>query len=392
MQPLLRVLRRLFGTERLVQEVQVLRDRITAGEGQRSDETRQLAVEIGNLGPRISAGFAEVALNVSALTNNIQTQSHEQAAWLAGSVSDLVTNLQAQTHQQTTWLAEAIGTRLDRIEAQTLRFRAVYLGRGRVLLRFRHLPLVFLADANDRLIVPHLIQEGEYETEVTAWLLANVRTTDICLDVGANLGYHSCIMAYKASEGRVIAVEPDPDTFGLLVENVNINWLEARVQAEPIALSEIPGQIRLHRLCNRSANTSIGVLSEAEAVAAGMKVGESFVAPCSTLDELMTERGGRLDLIKLDVEGAEALVLRGARRTIEENPTLRILMEWSPEQVARAGGSADALLDEIRAQGLEIHRLRLDGTEEDAVDRSSMLNTRYWNLVLRRPEPLGTDR
>jgi FkbM family methyltransferase len=274
--------------------------------------------------------------------------------------------------------------RLNALNDDAGRFRAVYLGGRRVLVRFRHLPLVLIADADDRLIVPHLIQEGEYETEVTAWLRANIAGDDVCLDVGANIGYHACIMARMAPRGRVLACEPDPDSFALLVQNSNVNWLEAVLQPMNVALSDGTGQLTLHRIAGRSANTSIGVLSSDHLQAANLRPGPSFTAACTTVDEIIRREEIGLDVMKIDVEGAEPKVLRGARRTIAARPSLRILMEWSPEQLARAGDGAETLLSEIDDQNLTVHRLRLDGTEEPPASRETMLASPYWNVVLRR--------
>jgi FkbM family methyltransferase len=195
------------------------------------------------------------------------------------------------------------------------------------------------------------------------------------------------IMARLANAGRVIAVEPDAETFSLLAENTNINWLEAVLQPKHLALSDVTGELQLHRVANRSANTSIGRLTEEEEAAAGVRRGGSFITPCTTVDALASSEGFIPDIMKVDVEGAELLVLRGARRTIAASPNLRILMEWSPAQLSRAGLGADSLLDAIDEQGLVVHRLRLDGTEEAPASRDTMLASQYWNVVLRHGNP-----
>jgi FkbM family methyltransferase len=57
---------------------------------------------------------------------------------------------------------------------------------------------------------------------------------------------------------------------------------------------------------------------------------EMFEVPGIRVDDLLCKLGGRIDFIKIDVEGAEPLVIKGARRAIETNPRLQIVMEWSP--------------------------------------------------------------
>lgn len=273
---------------------------------------------------------------------------------------------------------------LDRVEAQGAIFRAIYLGDNRVLIRFRHLPLVFLAQADDRVIVPRMILEGSYEPEVTAFLLREVRPDSFCIDVGANIGYHTCIMAKLAPQGFVLAIEPDPDAFSILRENININWLEAVVRVEPVAAGSSEGEVSLYRTRQRSANTSIAPLDESATRVLGVVPDGSFQAPCRTVDQLAAPLGRNVDFLKIDVEGAEEMVLSGARETVAANPSIRVLMEWSPSQMERAGSSPASLLALIQELGLRVQRFRLDGMLDD-ISFQDMASSPYWNIVLSRP-------
>jgi FkbM family methyltransferase len=356
-------IRGAVGTETLLQEAAVL---------------RQAVADISNSVMALRADLGGISSSVTALRADLEGICASLTPIADGQVAAL-----GELREVAKSVVKAEGT-LGRLADSASRFRAVYLGGGRLLIRFRHLPLVFIADSTDRIIIPHLIQEGEYETEVTAWLLANLAPKDVCFDVGANIGYHACIMAKRAHQGRVIAMEPDPDTFALLSENRNINWLEAVLQPRELALAAEEGELTLHRVRDRSANTSIARLSAEFASAAAVEQSSTVVARCSTLDAMAAAEGLIPDVVKLDVEGAELLVLRGARATISRAPGIRILMEWSPAQLEMAGFAAADLFDEIAAQGLVIHRLRHDGSEEPSASRDTMLNTGYWNVVLRR--------
>jgi FkbM family methyltransferase len=369
MRPVLRALRRAVGTVELPAAIAALRVQQEAADHQARAAEEKLIKFLHHLDETLADRLARME---GALAERIDVAKGTLGDSMKRSLADRL---------------DGVANRLVSIEESLTSFRSVYLGSNRILLRFRHLPLVFVAEANDRIIVPHLILTGDYEPDVTAWLLRNLGATETCLDIGAHMGYHSCIMASKARAGRVVALEPDPRSYKLLTENVNINWLEAVVRTECIAASDQPGNLTLHRLRNRSVNTSISQLSTAEAKENNVESAESLVAPATTVDAVVARYGGTLNLMKIDVEGAELLVLRGARATIKANPQLRILMEWSPSQLARAGQGTEGLLNEIESLGMNIHRLRLDGTEEPPASRQTMLNTFYWNVLLQRGRP-----
>src|SRR6185295_12412583 len=93
----------------------------------------------------------------------------------------------------------------------------------------------------------------------------------------------------------------------------------------------------LHRRVGRSGNTSLAKVCDAELAKIGEPPSEAFEIGALPVDALLPEFRGRLDHMKIDVEGAEPLVLRGAAETLAANPQLRIVMEWAPSQIQGAG-------------------------------------------------------
>jgi FkbM family methyltransferase len=147
------------------------------------------------------------------------------------------------------------------------------------------------------------------------------RADRVVLDVGANIGLFA--LSHARAGARVYAVEPHPAAFARLERNIAANGLRGRITAIPCALGAHEGRARL-----------IG----------GRATPLTRVAPdqggtvrLRTLDALVAELGlTGIDLLKLDVEGAEVAVLRGARRVL---PTVgRMVLEVH----------APALLDEVR--------------------------------------------
>lgn len=217
--------------------------------------------------------------------------------------------------------------------------RATYMGNNRVLVKLvlRGHCIAYLVEADDLLISPWFIITGSYETRITKFLLRNLRSDSNCLDVGANFGYFACLMARFCPDGQVLAVEPDPQVFPLLRDNLAINGFADRATGLHAAVADSERMITLYRRDLRSANTSIVAATEAFTRLMGEPPVEPFAVAATTIDTLATTLGGRVDFLKIDVEGAEPLVLAGARETIAANPQIQIVMDWSPGQIEAAG-------------------------------------------------------
>lgn len=161
----------------------------------------------------------------------------------------------------------------------------------------------------------------------------------VVLDVGANFGYYSMMLAVALrGEGEIHAFEPAEETFAKLARHVAINRI-ACIHAHRMALSDAPGSAAMH---HRDGNSGAAYLEPGEEV------------PVSTLDQFAAEHAlGRVDFIKLDVEGFEERVLRGGSGVISRfRPTM--LVEVQPFTLERAGSSVHRLLDLLTSQGYEL--------------------------------------
>lgn len=138
------------------------------------------------------------------------------------------------------------------------------------------------------------------------------------IDVGANVGLYACSMAKRVGpKGHCFAFEPLPRNFGSLLRNVKLNGLH-NVDTQRIALSSESGSMILYGPPG-DRNDNLG--------AVGSRLADDYVevgrAPCQPLDSV--DVGARVDAIKIDVEGNELEVLRGARRLLATcRPTLLI--------------------------------------------------------------------
>lgn len=277
---------------------------------------------------------------------------------------------------------EEISADLARLERISRGGDAVYVGNNRLLVRCiaSRLRTIYFVEADDKLIVPNLVADGVYEPEVTKFMEANIRPTDHCLDVGAHFGYYTCIMAKLAWRGRVLGVEPDPVTYALLRDNIYANWCESITSAINAAVAAEAGNLKLYRRNTRSGNTSIVELNPAAVTALGEPPPTPINVESIPIDGLLPRMDGRIDILKIDTEGAEPLVFRGMAETLRANPSLRIIMEWSPGQIKAAGFDVAEFVDEIDTLGLAPHLI--SGLNAVVVSWQQLLLTPYLSGVV----------
>jgi FkbM family methyltransferase len=187
----------------------------------------------------------------------------------------------------------------------------------------------------------------ESEAFPFAMLRRLVRPGDVVYDVGANLGLYARYLVATLSAGRVISFEPAEDNRALLARNLELGDIMPQVTVLPFALADEDGFAEFQVDDMQSAS---GTLSKVTGGKASVGRRNLELAPltarvaCRRLDTVVGEEGLPLpDVIKIDVEGAEALLLRGARAVLRERRP-RLLIELHGAEVAR---EVLSLLDEL---------------------------------------------
>jgi FkbM family methyltransferase len=206
----------------------------------------------------------------------------------------------------------------------------------RILLEEGHQRLIkarhgyVLYNRNDTVIGRSIEMYGEYFESEVGVFRRFVGTGDVALDVGANIGTHTLALARLAGpQGFVYAFEPQRLVFQTLSANMALNSL-TNVHCVNAAVGEEPGTLRL-------ADTDPGQPNNFGGAQVELLAGATQAPPVSrvVLDEFLDI--DRLKLIKIDVEGMESQVLRGARRTLERfKPLLYVenaFADKSPELV-----------------------------------------------------------
>jgi FkbM family methyltransferase len=161
------------------------------------------------------------------------------------------------------------------------------------------------------------MQKGSFEKEEVAIVRAGLESTDIFVDIGANIGFYTCLAL--GSGKHVVAVEPQTDNLQALYTNLTMNgWTD--VEVYPLGLSDGPGLVTLYGASGPSASLLRNWASYSDRF--------RQVIPVSTLDILLEGRfPGKQLFIKMDVEGAEYQVLKGALNTLNRGPRPTWLIE-----------------------------------------------------------------
>ena len=187
-------------------------------------------------------------------------------------------------------------------------------------------------------------EEGIWEPYETSLVLDILRSGDVFVDAGANIGYFSLLAAsVVGEEGMVYAFEPEPDNFRLLRASAELNGMGSRIEAVRAGLAREDGAGRLY--------LSGDNLGDHQTHAGG--AGRPCV-PIEMIDGSAYLRGriSRLDLLKVDTQGAEFLVMAGLMPLLRELPTMpRILIELTPRSLRQAGSSGRELIELLAQTG-----------------------------------------
>lgn len=180
---------------------------------------------------------------------------------------------------------------------------------------------ILLHQHDDTGLSAHIGSDGLYEPAETSLIQKILRQNMTFVDVGANIGWYTLLAASKVgSKGRVIAFEPEPANYNLLIESIALNNFENVILLKK-CLSNSEGKSRLYLHPQNYGAHSI------------VRQQSKFYKDVITekLDDSLTNLGiNNVDVLKIDVEGAEPLVLEGAQQTIFRGPK-HIFLEWNAD-------------------------------------------------------------
>ena len=143
------------------------------------------------------------------------------------------------------------------------------------------------------------------------------------LDVGAHIGKYSILLGKKYSKNKIFSFEPVEENFVKLKKNLRFNGIEN-------------AKILSFGLSNKKGKSKLFLSSFSGSHSLVFDVGEGIEIKIDTLDNVVrTKKISKVDLIKIDVEGAEVLILEGALKTIERDKPNILFEVWNLEQFER---------------------------------------------------------
>jgi FkbM family methyltransferase len=188
-----------------------------------------------------------------------------------------------------------------------------------------------------------------------------LRPGDVVVDIGASIGAISLVAAKQGC--RVLAVEAEGVNFSQLRTNAELNNLP--IIAEHVAITDHAGTVAL-QVFPRSRRGHHTLAGAADATA-------TETVECLTIDELLARHAvDHVDVLKIDIEGAEPEAWAGAHRTFAEGRVDRIIFEVSREPLERMGHRVEDVIDPLRRAGFSIRTF--DGKEVSGTPSQQLVN------------------
>lgn len=199
----------------------------------------------------------------------------------------------------------------------------------------------------------------EADEGVIVLLKRHLPVDGVFIDVGANIGSFTLVAARRASRGQVHAFEPSAHHFARLTRNVELNHFK-NVVLNQKGLYDQPGEAILFLPSQTGEMNNSGAASlYVSQVEEARQVSEA-VSLVRLDDYVRNQHMQRVDIIKIDIEGAEMKALEGARETITRFRPL-VFMELDLDNMGRAGCSPDKALDLWRSLNYGVSIIRVTG-------------------------------
>lgn len=259
----------------------------------------------------------------------------------------------------------------------------VYLGDYKALTRtvWGHKMVV---DTRDISLAPHILMDGYWEMWITNFLMNEVVEEGMTIvEVGANIGYYTVLMASKIGpSGKLYSFEANPTVFDVLYQNMAVNGLLDRVTLVNKAASAKNEMLDFYTLKRYQGSSSVVQFSEKFASHYRDEV-ELLKVEAVALDEFLPPSHHRVDLLKMDAEGSEALIYRGMKSIISQNPQIKIVCEFAPGSIAGTGEDPRTFLESLEQLGFRFNRIDAYGKLQE-LTVNDLLQIPHCELFLER--------
>ncbi len=212
---------------------------------------------------------------------------------------------------------------------------------------------------------------GVYETYQLDLFRSLIRKGMTVLDIGANVGLYTVIAArLVGEEGRIISFEPEAQNFGILKKNISDNNFK-NVQPIQVAVADTEGELTLFLSKGNKGKHSLFRPSD---------TGGEQVVKTIVLDKWLEKHTiGKVDIIKIDIQGAEPLAFSGMQKTLSTKPVL--LMEYDPKSIRESGHNPIETLEMLLGYGYVLYSV-----DEGKKSKKKINDIRLFTDALRKEQ------
>jgi FkbM family methyltransferase len=183
-----------------------------------------------------------------------------------------------------------------------------------------------LCSSKDHVLLSSLVDSGELELGTRLLIQRFLKPNDVFVDIGANIGIHTLAAARALQgKGKIIAFEPFLTSAQLLQKSIFINGFSHITEIHQAAVFNIKGKQTLF-LGESSGHHSLWPLNS--------PIVNQVEVPLVRLDDIISKEQ-KLNLIKIDVEGAELEVIESGKSLIKNNPDIGLIVEFGPAHLER---------------------------------------------------------
>ena len=324
------------------------------------DAKAQLALQLealGQIGNATSEAIADaraLLLGRLALAERTQEQLRlslgRHATEFASRIGETRAQLCDQLAEQIADANNKLSPQFDRIELYCMAAAgriAVRCGSSTVMIRTA--AGYILCSDEDHALIATLVETGDLEPGTRILIERLIGPGSIFIDVGANIGMHTLTAARAMKgRGRILAIEPFAQTALLLEKSIWMNGYGSIAAVHQVAATNGRGQRKLY-LGATSGHHSLYPLPEETAFAS-----DPVTVKTITIDKL-SEDLPRVDLVKVDVEGAEIEVIASAKGLLQRSPDIGLIVEFGRIHLRRTGINTIDWIDSFTRHGFE-HR------------------------------------
>ncbi len=196
---------------------------------------------------------------------------------------------------------------------------------------------MYVHEFGDQFVSKTIQEKGVWEPYETELIYRALKSDSCFVDVGANIGYYTVVASSCIGpQGKIIAFEPEPKNFELLSQNTQLNNID-NVLCVNAGLSDQNGSAKIFLSENNWGDHQI--------YDAGLER-QSTIIQLYNGDQFLSDKLEKIDVLKVDTQGAEYQVLSGLQQTIQQSlPDIKMVIEFWPFGLRKSGSHAHKLLD-----------------------------------------------